>query len=97
MQTSRRSFIKSSAMLVAGASILSTSAFALAKKSGTIVGLQLYSVRDDMQKDPVETLKQLANMGYQHVEHANYVNRKFYGYTAPEFKKVLNDLGLNHQ
>jgi sugar phosphate isomerase/epimerase len=29
-----------------------------------------------------------------YVEHANYIDRKFYGYTAPEFKKVLDDLGL---
>jgi sugar phosphate isomerase/epimerase len=28
------------------------------------------------------------------VEHANYVNRKFYGYSAADFKKILNDLGL---
>ena len=34
-------------------------------------------------------------MGYQHVEHANYVDRKFYGYTAKEFKKILKDLGLS--
>ena len=33
-------------------------------------------------------------MGYLHVEHANYVNRKFYGYTAKEFKKLLGDLAL---
>jgi sugar phosphate isomerase/epimerase len=33
-------------------------------------------------------------MGYKHVEHASYVNRKFYGWTASEFKKVLDDLGL---
>jgi len=33
-------------------------------------------------------------MGYVYVEHANYINRKFYGYPATEFKKVLDDLGL---
>jgi len=40
------------------------------------------------------TLTQLAKIGYKNVEHANYVNRKFYGYTAAEFKKILDDLGL---
>ena len=34
-------------------------------------------------------------MGYRHVEHANYIDRKFYGYSAKEFKKILDDLGLN--
>ena len=43
------------------------------------MGIQLYSVRDDMKKDPLATLKQLAGIGYKHVEHANYQNRKFYG------------------
>lgn len=33
-------------------------------------------------------------MGYKHVEHANYINRKFYGWTAKEFKTVLDDLGM---
>jgi sugar phosphate isomerase/epimerase len=47
-----------------------------------------------MTKDPLGSLKQVAKMGYKYVEHANYVDRKFYGYKAPEFKKVLDDLGL---
>lgn len=93
MKTSRRSFIKNSAVLLAGTSLLSKAAFAAAKPS-EIVGLQLYSVRDDMKKDPVGTLTQLAKMGYKHVEHANYIDRKFYGFTAKEFRKVLDDLGL---
>jgi sugar phosphate isomerase/epimerase len=33
-------------------------------------------------------------MGYKNVEHANYINRKFYGYDAGQFKKILDDLGL---
>jgi len=93
METSRRSFIQKSAVLLAGTAFLSKAAFASAKPS-EIVGIQLYSVRDDMGKDPLGTLTQVAKMGYKHVEHANYVNQKFYGYTATEFKKVLDDLGL---
>ncbi len=93
MNNSRRSFIKNSAVLLAGTSLLSKAAFAAAKPS-EIIGLQLYSVRDDMKKDPVGTLTQLAKMGYKHVEHANYIDRKFYGFTPKEFKKILDDLGL---
>jgi len=47
-----------------------------------------------MKKDPEGTLKQLAKIGYKHVEHANYIDRKFYGYTPAEFKKILDGLGL---
>jgi len=93
MKTSRRSFIQKSAVLLAGTALLSKAAFA-AMKPGEIVGLQLYSVRDDMKKDPIGTLTQLAKMGYKHVEHANYIDRKFYGFSAKEFKKVLDDLDL---
>ena len=93
MYTSRRKFLQNSAVLLAGTTLLSKAAFS-APKSSEIVGIQLYSVRDDMKKDPLGTLKQLAKMGYNHVEHANYIDRKFYGYTATEFKKILTDLGL---
>ena len=93
MNNSRRTFIKGSALTLAGTALFGNDIFA-AKKSGVITGIQLYSVRDDMKKNPVGTLKQLAAMGYVYVEHANYVERKFYGYTATEFKKLLNGLGL---
>lgn len=93
MTTNRRTFLKTSALAVAGTALLSRSAFAGSNKN-VVVGLQLYSIRDDMSKDPVGSLTQLAKMGYVHLEHANYINRKFYGYSAKEFKKVLDDLGL---
>lgn len=94
MTISRRKFIQNSALTLAGATLLSNCGFS-SEKGKTLTGVQLYSVRDDMKKDPLSTLKQVADMGYRHVEHANYVDRKFYGYSAKEFKKVLDDLGLN--
>jgi sugar phosphate isomerase/epimerase len=93
MQTSRRSFIKKSSMAVVGSTLFSGEIFA-AYKTQQLTGIQLYSIRDDMKKDPLGTLKQLSAMGYKHVEHANYVDRKFYGHSAAEFKKVLGDLGM---
>jgi sugar phosphate isomerase/epimerase len=93
MKTSRRTFVKSGAMIALGASILPRSVFAsIAEK--TEVGLQLYSVRDDMKNDPKGSLKKLADMGYKVVEHAGYSDRKFYGFNPLEFKKILGDLGL---
>jgi len=93
MKTTRRTFIRTGAMALAGTAILGKSAFAAKKQKG-IIGLQLYSVRDEMSKDPLGSLKQVAAMGYEYVEHASYNNRKFYGYAALEFRKVLDDLGL---
>lgn len=93
METSRRTFIKETSLAVAGTALFSNKLFASGKKIER-VGIQLYSVRDAMSKDPGGSLKKLADMGYIHVEHANYINRKFYGYTAKEFKKLLADLSL---
>jgi sugar phosphate isomerase/epimerase len=97
MKNSRRDFVKKGALALMGAAILPKEAFSFDKKTKKvkgILGLQLYSVRSDMSKDPTGSLKKLADMGYTYVEHANYVNRKFYGYSATEFRKILDDLGL---
>jgi len=93
MKTSRRNFIRSGAMAVTAAALLPESVFA-APKEKRIIGVQLYSIRDEMEKDPLGSLKQVAEIGYKYVEHANYVNGKFYGYAPSEFKKVLDSLGL---
>lgn len=53
------------------------------------VGLQLYSVRDDMEKDMKGTLKKVKEMGYDYVEFAGY-----FGHTAEEVKAMLDELGL---
>lgn len=92
MNSSRRTFLRNSAVAVTAAAIMPNDLFAAPRIQR--VGLQLYSVRQHMMTDPAGTLKKLADMGYVYVEHANYVDRKFYGYTAPEFKKLLTGLGL---
>ena len=96
MKNSRRKFIQNASLALVGASLKPSALWASTNMAASknIIGVQLYSVRADMYKKPLETLTAIAKMGYQHVEHANYVNRKFYGWTATEFKKVLNDLGL---
>jgi sugar phosphate isomerase/epimerase len=87
---SRRDFLRQSAIAAVSTAFLPD----LSLKKKKFIGVQLYSVRDDMKKDPLSTLKKIAEMGYKNVEHANYINRKFYGWSAKDFKKVLDDLGL---
>ena len=100
MGTNRRNFIKTGAIAVAGTALLSRPALAripglnFTPKTDEVLGIQLYSIREAMGLDPVGSLKQMAQIGYKNVEHANYINRKFYGFTALDFKKILNDLGL---
>lgn len=95
MKTSRRTFVKSGAMIALGAAVFPSTVITACKSNNSkMVGIQLYSIRDDMDKDPVGSLKKLAQMGYVYLEHANYVDRKFYGFYAAEFRKILDDLGL---
>ncbi|KAF0240797.1 MAG: Xylose isomerase domain-containing protein TIM, partial [Chitinophagaceae bacterium] len=93
MPSSRRKFIQQTAFAALATASIPTWLKAAPKKK-MITGIQLYSVRDEMKANPVDTLKAIANMGYQYVEHANYINRKFYGYSAADFKKLLADHGL---
>jgi sugar phosphate isomerase/epimerase len=93
MGYSRRTFLKNGALAITAAGILPVNSFAAFKKK-ELVGIQLYTVRDEMKKDPAGTLKQLAAMGYVYVEHANYIDHKFYGYAAKDFKSLLDGLGL---
>ena len=87
MNQTRRSFLRNSAMGLGALAFASPALQALAAvKYKKLVGVQLYSVRDDMRKDPQATLNALAEMGYKYVEHANYIGRKFYGWEAKEFK-----------
>ena len=92
MNTSRRTFIKNSSLAIAGLSMLPS--ILKEEKAPVIVGIQLYTVRDDMKKDPAGTLKKLAAMGYKYVEHAGYRDGKFYGYSVPDFKNLLKENGL---
>ena len=94
MYQSRRNFLRNSALTAAGISIFKSDLFAATAKKGELTGIQLYSIRTDMSQDPLGTLQKLSAMGYKHVEHANYINRKFYGWSATEFKKILSDLGM---
>jgi sugar phosphate isomerase/epimerase len=89
---SRRSFLQTSAL--AGTALLTPNSLLASGKNAKNIGLQLYSVRDEMKKDPISTMKAVAEMGYKNVEHANYVGGKFYGYEPKEFRKIIDDMGL---
>lgn len=89
--TTRRSFIKTSSVLSAGL-MIGPSAF---KPKNSLIGLQLYTVRDAMAKDPKAALAKVAGIGYNSVEGATYTgDEKFYGMSPVEFKQVLKDNGL---
>lgn len=88
--SNRRAFLQTCAALFPGLALVGHPAIKVYH-----IGLQLYSVREEMKKDPLGTLKAVARIGYKEVEAADYHNRKFYGFTAPEFRKILEDTGLS--
>jgi len=59
------------------------------RSTGIPIGLQLYTVRDDMAKDVAGTLKAVAGMGFKGVEFAGY-----FGHSAADIRKMLDDFGL---
>lgn len=65
-----------------------TSLFAADKKK-IRMALQVYSLREEAEKDLAGTLKKIAAMGYEGVEFAGY-----YGHSAQDVRKMLDDCGL---
>lgn len=85
MPFSRRHFL-------AGALAAAASSAAQAKKK-IPVGLELYSVRNELRKDLMGTVRAVAKMGYEGVEFFS----PYYDWTpdyAREVRKLLDDLGL---
>lgn len=87
----RRSFVKTSAVLSAGL-LAAPTLLAYDKK---YIGLQLYTVRDAMAANPAAALAKVAKVGFNSVEGATYTgDEKFYGMDAKAFKQVLKQNGL---
>jgi sugar phosphate isomerase/epimerase len=92
MNYSRREMLKlgagAAALWTTGVDPLSAAEVESAKKKIPI-GLQLYSVRQDCEKDLPGVLRAVAKMGYQGVEFAGY-----YGRNAKELRSLLDQNGL---
>jgi len=90
--TTRRTFLKKTSLFTAGV-LASPSLFSMNKQK--IIGLQLYTVRNAMQKDAAGTLAKVATIGFNSVEGASYTgSQQFYGMDGKTFAKLLKDNGL---
>jgi len=87
---SRRHFLRKTAL---GVTALAASAggpeWLSANPYGLPVGLQVYTVRDELAKDPVGTLKKVAAIGYKEVEMG-----EFFGKTPADFRALLKEVQL---
>ena len=87
---SKRDFLKLSATGAVAACASTHPLALLAAASKKIpIGLQLYSVRGECEKDLPGTVAAVAKMGYKAVEFAGY-----YGRDAKTLRKLLDDVGL---
>lgn len=91
----RKKFIEKTALLAA-TSLVPISNFSMLAKSKYKLGLQLYTIDNDMVIDPISSLKSVKSMGYEDFEvfGFNAEEETFYGYKCSEFRKVLNDLEI---
>lgn len=58
------------------------------------VGLQLWSVKDDMKTDAKGTIEKVGAMGYSFVEAAGYGDGKFYAMEPADFKALIEANGM---
>jgi sugar phosphate isomerase/epimerase len=89
--TTRRKFIQSGSLLAA--SLMAGNAFAASKKLHKDVGLQLYTVRDEI-KNLENTMKQISLAGYTNLELYGYDKRMFFGKTVKQFSELLKKNNL---
>jgi sugar phosphate isomerase/epimerase len=88
--TKRRDFLRKAAVGLTAAVVgARVSKLLFANPYGKPVGLQLYTLRDQLDKDVAGTIKRLAAIGYQDAEIYS-----LYGKTPAEFTKILKDNGL---
>ncbi|HNG89208.1 MAG TPA: TIM barrel protein, partial [Saprospiraceae bacterium] len=92
---SRRSFLHLSGTALAAAAFpLQSFACLAASPRARQLSVQLYSIRDDMAKDPAGAVRALAQMGYTAVEGYGQQEGKMFGMSIVDFSKLLKDNGL---
>jgi len=87
--TTRRDFLKKSSMATAGLMLATPDWF-----KAHAIGVQLYTVRNIIMKDPEGTLEKIAGFGYNEVEAFGYNNGKFFGKTPAEYLAILKKNNL---
>lgn len=105
MQKDRREFLRLTGGLALGAMLSQTGCTpAKSATSGDIsmagenylkdFGLQLWTIRDDMAKDPAGVLQQLSSFGYKQIESFEGAKGMFWGMSNTDFKKRMDDLNM---
>ena len=88
----RRSLLKQIGLFSAG-TVLLQDANAFSFAGNKKVGVQLYTVRNEIAKDAKGTLRKIAELGFKEVENFGY-NGKFFGMEPAEYKALLSELKM---
>ncbi|MBO9585761.1 MAG: sugar phosphate isomerase/epimerase [Flavobacterium sp.] len=89
---SRRNFIVTTGLATTAVLASPSFAFSMNKKE---IGLQLYTLRNELPKDVKGTLEKVAKAGYNTVETYGFSTKdQFWGLTPKELKKILDENGL---
>jgi sugar phosphate isomerase/epimerase len=89
----RREFIKTASLLAAGAMTMKAFPISIPSPMKHLIGIQLWTLRDSIPGNLLETLEKLSKIGYDSIEPYGF-DGKFYGYPAKEFRKIIEDLGM---
>jgi sugar phosphate isomerase/epimerase len=90
--TTRRAFLTQAGLFATGALLMPK--LTSAKIDGK-AGLQLYSLREQLPKDPKGVIAKIAEAGYKEVETYGYSKEHgFFGLNAADFSKLLKANGL---
>lgn len=87
----RRDFIRQSSLLTASLFLPKEDFFVVPQK----IGLQLYTLRNEMGKDAKGTLAKVAAQGYKTVETFGYGDHKWFGLNVAELRSTLKANGLS--
>ena len=90
--TSRRKFIYKSIATAIGSITLPS--FIRSRGIHEDLGVQLYTFRDAMMKDPKETLSKIANLGIKYLESARSEKGLYYGLTPVEMRDTCKSFDL---
>ncbi|MEH6768951.1 sugar phosphate isomerase/epimerase [Maribacter arcticus] len=88
----RRNFLKQSSLF--GAVTLIMPQLSCAAPKNSTYGVQLYSFRDSMLKNPKKTLEEIASLGFKEIESAGSAKGYYYGLTPSEMGQTCIDLGM---
>lgn len=98
----RRDFLRTSAIAATAVVVMPSCVTKGTKEAAKVVatatqpeiGIGLYTVREQMAKDPKGTLEQIAKIGFKKIEPFGFDGKQVFGMSASEMNQVCKDLGL---